>query len=240
MQAREWANAEPQQHQGGITWNEMFILFDTAGHRTVQGEHIKSKAAKQRAEKRRNQVAQGKRQDKEGKYLDATIRPTFQEELNLFKKVVRHIAKHELPDDDQRIFEAEKRCQHRRVADLGVKGHQPAIFGYCRYTPSEHTSIVEGMIKQKIGSTNKYVQEFHDYEKKKCEMNQIEDSHKIKMKKVKLAIGTSIKWHRKRNKEVAATVIGYDPEAWIKGHPKLRKEEEDGIAYRKLTMPPPH
>ena len=37
---RSWAHAHPESTAGGVTWAELFVLFDTAGHRTIAGQHV--------------------------------------------------------------------------------------------------------------------------------------------------------------------------------------------------------
>ena len=48
---------------GGIAWIELFILFDTTGYRSEEGQHIKNKAAAKRADERKGSKrnAKGKR-----------------------------------------------------------------------------------------------------------------------------------------------------------------------------------
>ena len=48
---------------GGITWIELFILFDAIGYRTEEGQHIKNRAAAKRADERNGSErnAKGKR-----------------------------------------------------------------------------------------------------------------------------------------------------------------------------------
>ena len=38
---REWAETDTEERIGGVTWLELFILFDTSGARTIEGRHIK-------------------------------------------------------------------------------------------------------------------------------------------------------------------------------------------------------
>ena len=50
---RKWAYAHPESNASGVTWAELFILFDTGGYRTVDGQHIKYTAAAERAVQRK-------------------------------------------------------------------------------------------------------------------------------------------------------------------------------------------
>ena len=38
---------------GGVTWIELFVLFDTSGSRSAAGDHVKDLEAKARVEKKR-------------------------------------------------------------------------------------------------------------------------------------------------------------------------------------------
>lgn len=43
MQHREWAYAHPEGSVSGMTWTEMFVLFDTAAYRAKEAQHVKMK-----------------------------------------------------------------------------------------------------------------------------------------------------------------------------------------------------
>ena len=47
---RSWAHAHPESTAGGVAWAELFVLFDTAGHRTIAGQHDQDDDALKRAE----------------------------------------------------------------------------------------------------------------------------------------------------------------------------------------------
>ena len=49
MIQREWAYAHPEGNASGMTWIEMFALFDTAAYRTDGAQHIKNEEAHKRA-----------------------------------------------------------------------------------------------------------------------------------------------------------------------------------------------
>ena len=54
-------------------------------------------------------------------------KPTFDDEFKLFKAIVRHVTKHEVKQEKGKWFKADTRASLRRLKDLGVSGHQPAI-----------------------------------------------------------------------------------------------------------------
>ena len=53
LQQRRWSHTRPETACSGITWTELFVLFDTAGYRSPEAVHVKDKEAVSRAAKRR-------------------------------------------------------------------------------------------------------------------------------------------------------------------------------------------
>ena len=92
---RLWAPAQVDSECGGITWVELFALFDTGGKRSEEGQHIKNPEATQRANQRKAK-ARSANAKKMGT-CDSTVAamPTLDEELKQFKAIVRHVMKHE-------------------------------------------------------------------------------------------------------------------------------------------------
>ena len=66
LATRRWAFAHPESDAGGITWTELFILFDTAGGRTTKGQHERSTEAAVRARKKERQDEGGQHQGRGG------------------------------------------------------------------------------------------------------------------------------------------------------------------------------
>lgn len=121
MQQREWAYAHPEGSASGMTWTEMFILFDTAAHRTIEAQHVKDRETLRRATQRREKArtANGKmsgesNEEASGRQKwninNTTVisKPTFGQEIKLFKAIARQVARHELNDEQIRIFQTEK------------------------------------------------------------------------------------------------------------------------------------
>ena len=52
LTSRKWAQATSEGSASGVTWLELFILFDTTHARSIGGEHTKDEAAHKRAMKR--------------------------------------------------------------------------------------------------------------------------------------------------------------------------------------------
>ena len=51
---RMWASANDTQQVSGVTWLELFALFDSGGYRSTTGIHVKCEKKKARAEARRS------------------------------------------------------------------------------------------------------------------------------------------------------------------------------------------
>lgn len=75
-------------------------------------------------------------------------KPTYDEEIKLFKAVVRHIAKYEAEQGKDGWFQMENRANLRRLSDRGVNGHQPAMKAFCQVTNQEKEQIAEAILKQ--------------------------------------------------------------------------------------------
>ena len=153
--SRQWTpiDTDDQDHWVyGTTWLEMFILFDTCGYRRHASNHVKNIEVAQRAETRRANRKSNHSGSSDGSgQRDAATRPMLHEELQRFKAIVRHIARHDAATEDGNMFRAEKRQRLRRFANLAVAGNYPAIAAYCNTTAEEDATIVECILTQKVG-----------------------------------------------------------------------------------------
>ena len=126
LKKREWAPIDPTNDTVGITWLELFTLYDTSGDRKVGCEHVKDQKAIERAKERRRQAGNKERpRSTRAREENAIVRPTLQEELKRFKYIVRQIAKHEFEGEEKHWFKSETRQRLGRLANLGIEGHQP-------------------------------------------------------------------------------------------------------------------
>ena len=57
---RMWTLAHPEGTAGGMTWTEMFVLFDTAAYRSEEAQHVKNEEALKRAIQRRDKAKAAK------------------------------------------------------------------------------------------------------------------------------------------------------------------------------------
>ena len=187
LEERRWAPARQDCEAGGITWIELFILFDTAGKRSEQGRHVKSEAAQKRAKARKSKEKKQHTQDS-----SAVVKPSLEEEIKLFKAVCRYIFQNDLQAAQTPWFRMEKRIDRRRLADLGVDGCCPALAVYCETTAAEDEAIARAVLQQKVGANRKAIDE-HDKSKQPAHDH---PPLTILYKKARIAYGATVKWKR--------------------------------------------
>ena len=123
---------------------------------------------------------------------------SLDQELKLFKAIVRQIARHELNDEQTKFFHMERRAHLRRLAPLGIEGNEPAAKAYCKVTPQEGDRIIEAILKQKVGANAKNLKQYADYkERKKQDLTDGNQDHMLMLvKKARLAKGAVVRWTR--------------------------------------------
>ena len=143
IKKRKWAPAQTDTEVAGITWIELFALFDLTGNRREEGQHQHNPAATRRAEKRREKARGSK--SKKSNLNDTTVitKPTLGEELKTFKAIVRRTTKYEAEQKAAKWFTTDNRARLRRLGNLGVNGHQPSILAYCKMTKEEKKGATE-------------------------------------------------------------------------------------------------
>lgn len=147
--------ADDDSSVGGVTWLEIFVLLDITGARAAAGVHLKSPDAARRADARKTKKTKILSNMQNARSADAISLPTLNEELRAFKAIVRGITRHEATHEDGLPFKAEKRDHIRRLADLGILAHQPAIVAYTHVTDIERDNGTRCILQQKIGANPK-------------------------------------------------------------------------------------
>lgn len=104
LNCKRWAPTNPEEDVGGITWAELFIMFDTSGKRSPKGEHVADQHMTKRAEARNASNGKWKEQARNGTSANAIAKPLYGDELGKFKAVVKQIAKHELDEERAAMF----------------------------------------------------------------------------------------------------------------------------------------
>ena len=92
---------------------------------------------------------------------------SLDQELKLYKAIVRQIARHELNDEQTKFFQMERRSQLRRLAPLGIEGNEPAAKAYCKVTTQEGDRIIEAILKQRVGATAKNLKQHADFKERR-------------------------------------------------------------------------
>ena len=188
----------------GITWIELFVLFDLTGNRTEVGQHQKDPEATKRAEIRRRNSRCAKH--KQGRLNDTMVitKPTLDEEIKVFKALVRHIFKHEVKHGKGKRFRMDNRSNLRRLNDLGISGHQPALMAFCQMTNSEKKEqITEAILKQRIANKKAETLDAEHRERMiKAEVSEPatktfeEHDETILLRIARIAYGTAVRWKR--------------------------------------------
>ena len=195
----------------GTTWIELFALFDISGARSEGGDHIRDPEVTRRGEKRRTKATNAKdKKKREGEHT-AVVRPTLDMELKTFKVVVRQITRHETSHQQAKWFTMEGRTKLRRLAKLGITGHQPAIAAYCKVDEGERQEITEAILKQKVGNNLK-AEKNHQEFKARGEGTML-------VKIARIAQGTFVRWKRKKK------------ENQVQSESNEEKEQEQQILY---------
>ena len=155
LKERKWAPAQADTEVAGITWIELFVLFDITGSRSEKGQHQKNPAATRRAKKRRENAKDAKNKKRNISETMAVAKPTLDEEIKLFKAIVRHITKFEIEPKEARWFIADNRPCLKRLGNLGINGHQPSITVYCKMAREEKQKVTDAIMKQKTQTIRK-------------------------------------------------------------------------------------
>ena len=146
-------------------------------------------------EKRQHQRCQRKKGSHNG--TTAEPKPTLDEELKTFKAIVRHIAKYESEPEANRWFQADNRPSLRRLGNLGINGHQPAIAAYCKMTGNEKEKVADAIMKQTVASNLEAEKQIAEHRERRKQ----DQGSKIIIRIAKVAVGASVRWQRKHTQK---------------------------------------
>ena len=200
LKEKRWAPTNPEENVAGVTWAELFIMFDTSGQRSQGGEHVIDMKAKQRADERRKAKASKEdrsRRSKGKRCEDVVVKPVYEAEILRFKAIVRQIAKHELEPQQSSMFQMESRSRLRRLAGLGIYGHQPGIAAHVATEPEEEEKVVEAILRQKVGSCNKTMKQYKEH----IAHRNVVPEAKVRVRIARIATRTTVKWGRQRRSQ---------------------------------------
>jgi len=200
LAGRRWAPAQVDSDCGGITWVELFALFDMSGMRSEEGQHIKSPEMMQRAKVRKAKARNAKGKKMGTSDSSAAAMPTLDDELKQFKAVVRHVMRHEAESKAAKLVQTDTRSILRRLWKLGIVGHQPAIMAQCHMQKEESNKIVEAILKQKVANSSKAEKAYAEYrERKNAEPHPTRET--ILLRIARVAAGAKVRWKRNFAKE---------------------------------------
>ena len=77
-------------------------------------------------------------------------RPNLAEEINVFKRIVQHVARQDIAKEQAAMFRAEDKQHYKRLKNLGPLGHQAAIQANCEIDPVTQEIIEEAIFCQKL------------------------------------------------------------------------------------------
>ena len=86
----------------------------------------------------------------------------------------------------------------------GVNGHQAAVGALCDISKEEEAKIIESILKQKVGGNAKNMKAYQESKKEKDEQARKAEGQddqpkaKLRVRKAKLSMGTSVKWTRSK------------------------------------------
>ena len=72
-------------------------------------------------------------------------RPSLAEEINVFKRIVQHVARQDMAKEQAAMFRAEDKQHYKRLKNLGLLGHQAAIQANCEIDPVTQEIIEEAI-----------------------------------------------------------------------------------------------
>lgn len=143
---------------------------------------------------------------KQEKQLNTTVvtKATLDEEIKEFKSIVRHIFKHEVRQGEGNWIRMDNRSNLRRLNDLGVFGHQPAIKVFCQMTKDEKARITENILKQKIANNRKAEATFVEHRERERGKEASEQTGNaaekpedtILIRIARIAFGAPVRWKR--------------------------------------------
>ena len=107
------------------------------------------------------------------------------------------------------MFTMDDNTRFRRLAKLGIYGHQAGIAGHVRTTVEEEQDIIIGILGQKAGSNPKNMQAAKDYIRAN---NEGQGGH-IRIKIARLTTKSTVKWKRVRAAEGDYEHMARHPEA---------------------------
>lgn len=148
LQKREWASRPEGSKEGGATWIELLILYDTQGYQDGQVEsHVNIEGQRRAAKRNMGKASRGRMCPKTCVLI---------EEMTGFKNIARYVIRKDATSNVQQTNFTPGEDQHiGRLVDFAILGHQATINGWCVATDEEKKCCEEAIAKQRMGATAK-------------------------------------------------------------------------------------
>ena len=112
----------------------------------------------------------------------------------------------------------------RRLARLGITGHQPSIAAHCKMSESEREVVIASLLQQKVGSNPKVMKQYSEYRKKeqeaKASSSHLQPDH-VKpaffLRYAKVSVAAAVKWAREKRIDTSEVQVSAD-----EGQPEVK------------------
>ena len=176
--------------QAALRGSNMIALCDSGGYRRRESRLRRNEDIARRADARAAKAKHDKKEERRKKKGEtAETRPSLSEEMYHFKKIFKHAVRQDVSKEQGEMFEDEGKQQFRRLRNLGVLGHQPAIVSNCAVDPITVEGVEEAIFQQKVGSTHKQIKTYREYKGKGGE-----DGILLLVKKAKVDARSCPRW----------------------------------------------
>ena len=160
---------------------------------TEEGRTKKNAVSAERADRRKAKRKHQRRGIRSAETSEP--RASLGEELEAFKKVVRHTTRQDGDAEQAKWFHADTKPQYRRLKVMGIMEHQPAIAANCEVDPLTMNDIEDAIIAQQARCTAKQLKQYKDSRQK------VEASGAFLIRKSKIDTRSCPKWKRPEREE---------------------------------------
>ena len=155
MKQFKWSKSQPEV--GGITWRELYILFDSAYPQCTRRDMEQESKEQEKANKtlqmvrdnlwknkRRNMMTQDERSKRRAK-----ARQRLKDRIEYFKKVVRRMARYHLRQDQRGLLAQDPYENVRRLKVYGVIEHTADVAAMPNLTAEQKETVAAGIVSQR-------------------------------------------------------------------------------------------
>lgn len=206
---RMWALANDTPQVSGVTWIELFAMFDTGGYRSTAGCHVKCEKInpEQKPEEARRKEVKEKGETETRRPSRACMERWRGSNRSAVKSSSTMSSRSKHRGSGWR-----KRKELRRLGKLGVTGNQPAIAAFVAMTTEERKRITRSIMMLKVGNNTKDMKQYDEHvarmeDTQRSEERPVQEAdwltrteETILVKINRIAMGTVVRWTRKVTK----------------------------------------